>query len=449
MISQAYVAAAAGNIISFVTGTSLSWSSPILPKLNVTDVDDIPFGRQITAEENSWIGSLLSLGAVFGPFIYGYLADKIGRKFTLMSIGIPFLVAYLMLAFSEIVELYYVARIIIGVAIGGVFTVIPMYTGEIAEDSNRGALGSVMNVLLTFGLLFSYSVGAYAPMVAYNVILAVVPGAFMVLFFFVAPETPHYLVAKGDLDAASQCLRKLRGSDKIDDELDDIKTQIEQSKEGSITDLFKSKGLIKALIITLALVGFQQLSGINAVLFYAQIIFNASGGGIPSEVSSIIIGAVLFGTSFVTPLFVDKLGRKILFYFSAVGMVISEVPLGLYFYLKDDGSNVDDISWLPVVSLIVYIITYNCAFGPLPWAVMSELFPSNVKSTASSITSAFCWFISFLITKFFSQIVDGIGMGPSFWMFAGFCVLAFFFTLFVVIETKGKSFEEIQEILGS
>ncbi|RZC38206.1 facilitated trehalose transporter Tret1 [Asbolus verrucosus] len=404
-----------GNIVSFVVGTSLTWSSPILPKLNATDPDDIPFGRQITSEENSWIGSLLALGAVFGPFLYAYIVDKFGRKLTITSIGVPFAISYLILAFAQIVELYYVARFLIGVAVGGVFTVVPMYIGEIAEDTNRGALGSVMNCLLTAGLLFSYGIGPYISIMIFNIILAIIPGIFMVAFFFLAPESPHHHIAKGNHEAAVKSLEKLRGASNKNNhsELEDIKKNIEKSRQGSITDLFKSKGLIKALIISLVLVALQQLSGINVVLFYAQNIFEASGSGLESAQASIIIGAVQFGTSFVTPLFVDRLGRKMLLYFSAIGMVISEIPLGLYFYLKDDGQDVDSISWLPIVSLVVYIITYNCGFGPLPWAIMGELFPSNVKSAASSFTAAVCWFFGFIITKFFSSISEEIGMGPS------------------------------------
>jgi sugar porter (SP) family MFS transporter len=450
MVNQVYISALAGNLISFGAGTSLSWSSPILPRLNDSDVHSIPFGRQITAEENSWIGSLLALGAVFGPLLFGYGADKFGRKPTIISLGVPFLVSYLILAFAEIVPLYYFARFLIGVAVGGLFTVLPMYIGEIAEDTNRGGLGSVMNIFITSGTLLSYGIGPYIPMIAFNIILAVIPAIFMISFFFLAPESPHYFVSKGNYEAAARSLDKLRGATgKNDKELEDIKTAIEKTGKGTVFDIFKSKGLIKAFIISLALVGLQQMSGINAVLFYAETIFSASGSGLEAATASIIIGVVQFATSFVTPLMVDRLGRKMLLYFSAIGMLISEIPLGVYFYLKNNGDNVDSISWLPTVSLVVYIITYNCGFGPLPWAVMGELFPSNVKSIASALTAVFCWFIGFLIAKFFQSLVDAIGMGPSFWLFAGFCGFAFFFTLFYVVETKGKSLQEIQDILKS
>ncbi|XP_044267170.1 facilitated trehalose transporter Tret1-like [Tribolium madens] len=450
MFDQVYFSALSGNIISFITGTAISWSSPILPKLNETDVDINPVGRQIDSGENSWISSFLPLGAIFGPFLFGYAADKFGRKFTLLALAIPYIISYLTLAFAKIVGLFYFARFLMGLAVGGVFTVFPMYTGEIAEDKNRGTLGSVMNVFITSGLLFSYCVGPYVSVMAFNIILAVIPCIYLVLFFFLAPESPHYYISKGNHEAASKSLEKIRSSgSKNDAELEDIKASIEKSQEGSISDLFSSKGLVKGLTISVLLIAFQQLSGVNVVLFYAQTIFQASGSNLEPAVASIVIGVVQFLTSFVTPILVERLGRKILLCFSALGMLIAQVPLGLYFFMMDNGDDVDAISWLPFVSLMVYIISYNCGFGPIPWAMMGELFPSNVKSVASAMTSMCCWFIGFLITKFFQSVADAMGMGPSFWMFGGFCIVAFLFTLFFVIETKGKSLQEIQDILES
>lgn len=442
-----------GNIIAFVAGSALTWSSPVASKLssNETDPAEMPFDHLITEEENSWIGSLLAFGATFGPFLFGYSADRFGRKLTLLSLGCPFLISYLMLAFAKIVPLYYVARILSGLGVGGVFTVMPMYLGEIAEDSNRGALGSVLNCFICAGLFFSYCVGPYLTIMVFNIVLAVFPAVFMVVFYILAPESPTYYVTKGDYESAEQSLNKLRGvtNKNIQNELQEIKSSVENTGKGSFKDLYRSRALLKALIISFALVGFQQLSGINAVLFYTQPIFKASGSSLDPAISSIIIGGVQFSTSFLTPLVADRLGRKPLLYVSAMGMLLSEVPLGLYFYMKADGQNVDAISWLPVVSLVAYIITYNFGFGPLPWAVMGEIFPSNVKSIASSSTAAFCWFLGFIISRFFENLANLMGMGPAFWMFSGFCALAFAFIFFFVIETKGKSLQEIQNDLGS
>ncbi|KAJ8977238.1 hypothetical protein NQ317_003813 [Molorchus minor] len=436
------------NIGTFAACTALTWSSPVISKLE--DAETTPFSKALTSEETSWISALLPLGAVFGPFLFGYLADKIGRKYTLLTCGAPVLISYLILAFSKTAILYYVARFLTGMSVGGVFTVLPIYVGEIAEDSNRGALGSSMNCFITAGLTFSYCVGPYVSITLFNVILAIFPCVFLILFFMLGYESPHYYVSNQKHDEAKFTLQKIRGTEaeKTDIELLDIQTKIKEEGNGRIADIFKSKGLIKAFSISVGLLAFQQFSGINAILFYAQNIFEEAGTSLKPEICSILIGVVQFLASFVTPLIVDRLGRKVLLIFSGVGMAVSELPLGVYVYLNDHDHDVSSISFLPILCLIVYIITYNVGFGPLPWTIMGELFPSNVKSSASSLSAAICWFLGFLIAKYFESISASIGMGPSFWIFGSCCMVSIPFCLLYVIETKGKSLQEIQNALN-
>ncbi|KAJ8932855.1 hypothetical protein NQ318_017800 [Aromia moschata] len=436
-------------MVSFVTATTTTWTSPVLPKLE--DPEQTPFPQALTSEEASWISSLLPLGAVFGPFVFGYLADKIGRKHALMSCAIPYIVSCLMLAFSKTAVLYYIARFITGSAVGGVYTVISMYVGEIATDSNRGALGSTLNCFVTGGQLFSYVVGPYVSIVLFNIILAVFPVLFLTIFFILGTESPHYYVRKQQHDLARTALHKLRGyqDDIVDKELLDIQTKIKEDGHGTFLDIFKSRGLTRAFIISVGLLGFQQFTGITAVLFYAQSIFKEAGASLEPEICSIIIGVVQFVASFVTPLVVERSGRRFLLLLSAAGMMISEAILGIYGYLKDHDHDVSSISFLPILCIILYIITYNIGYGPIPWTIIGELFPSNVKSAATSASTAVGCFLSFLTAKYFKNISDTVGMGPCFWIFSACCVMSVPFCLLYVIETKGKNFQEIQKILNS
>lgn len=329
------------------------------------------------------------------------------------------------------------------------FTVLPMFVGEISEDSVRGALGSFMQLFITFGLLFSYGIGPYTTIEHFNLACVAIPLLFLFIFFMYVPESPHYLIGIGDKEAAERALQKLRCSNNVDKELETIKRNVEESlaNKASFFDIFKSKGLTKALIISLALVTFQQFSGINVILFYTQTIFEATGSTIPPEISTIVTGIVQIIGSFLTPIFVEKKGKRFLLLCSAIGMTISEIVLGIYFYLKEHDKDVQPIFWLPIVCLVVYMLTYCSGFGPLPWAVMGELFPSNVKSSASTVTASFCWILGFFITKFFANMVDLVGTSGSFWFFSICCVLAGLFVYKILPETSGKSLQEIQEIL--
>ncbi|XP_018320194.1 facilitated trehalose transporter Tret1-like [Agrilus planipennis] len=442
------------SIASFAVGLILTWTSPVFPKLNNSTgiLDDNPFDAPITTEEQSWIASFLSCGAIFGPFVAGFLVDRIGRKWTLVcASGVPLTAAFLMLAFGRTPVVYYVARFIGGLGMGVVFTALPMYIGEISEAPIRGTMASFFNIFMVSGELASYALGPYIPIMWFSIICAIFPAAFVILFSLF-PDSPHYYISKNNIPAAESSLAKLRGTDTagIKKEFAVIKESVENDMKnrGTIADVIKNRGLRKALLICLGLVTLQQLSGIQTVLTYVTNIFNASGSSMDSDISSLIVGIVQFATGFTTPVFVDRLGRKMLFLISAVGMVISEVPLGVYFYLEENDHDVSNIGWLPVVSMIAYIITYNFGFGPLPWTVMGEVFPANVKAAASTITASFCWIMGFVVVRFFGNLQDAVGLGMTYWIFSAFCFVAIFFTLFFVIETKGKTFAEIQEILN-
>ncbi|KAL2738759.1 facilitated trehalose transporter Tret1-2 [Vespula squamosa] len=448
-----YVAAAAANLSVMATGAMLGWTSPMLGRL-VTKTSDSPLDRPITTDESSWIGSLVALGAAGGSFLAGYAAERFGRKYSLLFCVVPFSIGWALIATANSVIQFYIARIIFGIALSFAFTVVPMYVGEIAETSVRGALGSFLQLFITFGLLYSYVIGPYVSYTVFWILCACLPVVFFVLFLLM-PESPYYLITKGNREAAVAALAKLRSKSEaaVQKEADDIQDILEESMktETKISDLFNVKANFKALLYTCLLASFQQLTGINVVLFYMQSIFAATGSSMDSDVSTIIVGSVQVAASFVTPLIVDRLGRRLLLITSGIGEIVTLGALGLFFYLKDvqqDEEVVNSISWLPVVSLVIFIATYCIGWGPLPWAVMGEMFAPAVKSKASGITVCMCWFLAFFITKFSSNITETFGNHTTYWMFAVFCVLSVLFTIFVLPETKGKSLEQIQNELS-
>lgn len=427
----------------------LTWTSPVLPKLK--DKDQTPFTKPIDSEQDSWIGSSLPLGAVFGPYIWGYLSNKIGRKKTVLLMAIPFIVAYITLAFARTIELYYFSRFLSGISTGGVFIILPALVSEISEDAIRGALSSSLNTFVILGTILSYTIGPYVSLTAFNLISCVFPVLFCVLFFLIAEESPFYLIQAEKYNEAEKSLMlyRARSSHYVQIELNTIKATVNANEKASIKDIFRTQGNIKALFISLSLMFFQQFSGINIILINTQNIFEATGSSIPSDISAITIGIVALIASFAVPSVVDKWGRRVLFLISAIGMSVAESMLGAYFYLKDDKQDVESIFWLPIISLILYVFIYNLGFGPLPWTVLAEVFPENIKATASSYVSSFCWLLAFILSKVFNSMSDSIGIGGTFWVFTGFNVLAIIFVAFWLPETKGKSFLEIQKILNS
>lgn len=153
--------------------------------------------------------------------------------------------------------------------------------------------------------------------------------------------------------------------------------------------------------------------------------------------------------TFVSTIVVDKLGRRLLLLASGVVMALSTTAIGVYFYLKEQGKdNVENLGWLPVASLCLFMIMFSIGFGPVPWLMMGELFSTDVKGIAGSIAGTTNWLLAFLITKTFKNITDGMGTDGAFWLFAGLTVVGVVFVFFAVPETKGKSLNEIQQHLA-
>lgn len=403
----------------------------------------------LTEEEGTWVASLLPMGSVFGPFLFGYLTTRIGKKLTILLIGPLLFIAALLLAFSRTVVLLYIARFIGGVAVGGLFSVFPNYIGEISESHNRGALSSILNVTIGAGMLFSYALGPFTNIKVFNCVLAIFPVIFVVLFLITGTESPYYYVQKGQHELAKAVLQKIRGPNTdVEEELMIIQLKIKEEGNGSFFDIFKSNSLSKAFIVSTGLLVFQQLSGMNAVLFYSQSIFEDADVSLEPKFCSIILGTILFLSNFLIPVTVDRLGRRMNLLISASGMVVAEVVLGLYYYLKDHNKDISSITFLPILSLLIFVIFYTIGFAAVPWIFLSEIFSSNIKSSATSVISTICWVTGFLSTKYFPALVDAVGMGSSFWIFSAVCAVSIPFIQILVLETKGKTLHEIQEALG-
>ncbi|XP_024885393.1 facilitated trehalose transporter Tret1-like isoform X2 [Temnothorax curvispinosus] len=323
------------------------------------------------------------------------------------------------------------------------------------KTSIRGALGSFLPLFETIGILYSYSIGPFVSYVVLWILCAILPVIFFVCFIMM-PESPYYLLSQGLRDEAIASLAKLRSKPKaaVEKEADEIQVILDEAfkNQASFSELFKVKANFKALIYTCLMVSFQQFTGITVVEYYLQDIFIAAGGLVSMEIAPIVIGVVRVLASTVTPMVVDRSGRKILLVFSGIGETISLFALGLYFYLKEvqhADDVVEQISWLPVVSLIIFMITFSIGWDAIPWAMTGEMFASNVKASASSITVFVCWFLAFVTTKFSINLDKAFhGMYATFWMFAGLSFLSIFFTVLFLPETKGKTLQQIQDELN-
>lgn len=245
--------------------------------------------------------------------------------------------------------------------------------GEIANNDIRGTLGSFLQLMITIGILFAYVVGNFMALKAFNFVCATLPLVFGLIFIWM-PESPYYYVMKNRIQDAESSLKWLRG-DQFDfiNELANIKTEHEISVRNSASwSIILSKPATRrGIMISLILLLFTQLSGINAVIFYTGSIFEQTKSNITSTNATIIVGVMQVIATFTASLTVDHLGRRLLLIMSATTMCICNIGLGVYFYLLDHNyDSIGSLSWLPISSLCIYIIAFALGLGPIPWVLV-------------------------------------------------------------------------------
>lgn len=435
---------------SVAAGTVLGWTSNISTKIKNSELNDIYVDNDIFG----WIGSWATLGAMVMCFPIGYICDLIGRKLAMLLTIIPFTGGWLLIIFSTNEAMIYVGRFFTGLAGGAFCVAAPLYTSEIAQKEIRGALGSYFQLLLTVGILLSNIMGAYLEIKTFTIICAIIPFVFGVVFFL-QPETPVYLMKKGKENEARNSLKRLRGNAyNAEGELREIQQQIENdiNSKVSIKESLKTKAAKKSIVICFSLMFFQQMGGINAVIFYTGEIFESSGSDISSDLATIYVGIVQVVATFVSSLIVDKFGRRILLTASDFFMMVAGLMLAIFFTLKDrhviDEDQVKNIGFLPILSMMLFIALFSLGFGPIPWVSSSELFPNEIKANASSAAATFNWFLAFIVTKFYINLKDSIGGDSTFYIFSGISLVGTLFVIFIVPETKGKSQVEVQRMLN-
>uniref|UniRef100_A0A8C2Z2T0 Solute carrier family 2, facilitated glucose transporter member 8 n=1 Tax=Cyclopterus lumpus TaxID=8103 RepID=A0A8C2Z2T0_CYCLU len=425
-------------------GFVLGYSSPAIPELaRISDPR-----LRLDADQASWFGSIVTLGAAAGGLLGGWLVEKLGRKITLMFCSLPFVFGFTIIIAAQNVWMLYVGRLLTGIASGVTSLVVPLYISEMAHERVRGMLGSCMQLMVVVGIMGVYLAGLYLDWRWLAILCAVPPTLLIVCMCFV-PESPRFLLSRGRRREAEEALRFLRGPDApVEWECARIESACDEQGSGFQMSDLKDPGVYKPLVIGVMLMLFQQMTGINAIMFYAENIFEQAHFK-ESDLASVIVALIQVVFTGVAALIMDRAGRKILLTISGVAMAISTMTFGVYFYLvsKPSGAGVEphaDLSWLALASMAVFIAGFAVGWGPIPWLIMSEIFPSKVRGVSSAACVLTNWSIAFLVTKTFQDMMGLLTSAGTFWLFASMCVLNVLFTVFFVPETKGKTLEQIE-----
>lgn len=455
-----YLATFASVLGPMSFGFVLGYSSPAIPDL--TQISDPRL--RLDDVQASWFGSIVTLGAAAGGLLGGWMVEKIGRKLSLMFCSLPFVFGFTIIIAAQNVWMLHLGRVLTGVASGVTSLVVPLYISEMCHERVRGMLGSCVQLMVVLGIMGVYLAGLYLDWRWLAICSSIPPTLLMVCMCFM-PETPRFLLSQGKRREAEEALRFLRGPDapvewecaRIEDACD------EQGSSFQMSDL-KDPGVYKPLVIGIMLMIFQQLTGINAIMFYAENIFEQAHFK-DSDLASVIVGLIQVVFTGVAALIMDKAGRKLLLIMSGVAMAISTTAFGVYFYLiskvhsttltsdlvLDVQSQVAeephaDLAWLALASMAIFITGFALGWGPIPWLIMSEIFPLKVRGFASAVCVLTNWSMAFIVTKTFQDMMILLTSAGTFWLFASMCTLNVIFTIALIPETKGKTLEQIEAI---
>lgn len=405
----------------------------------------------LTALDKGMVVSILLLGAAVGSPFGGVFADRLGRKRSIVIAGCAFILFVLLTATAANVPLLMLGRFGIGLAIGITSAVTPLFIAEMAPSDRRGGLVALYQLAITLGILVAFAVGlALTPQHDWRLMigLAVVPALVQVLAVLTVPESPRFLVTRGDHEGARRVLQSLRGRD-AEQELADILAAQAESGQGAWADLFAPRNR-PALAAGLGIALIQAFTGINAIMYYSTSIFAQAGftgeGG--AQTASLAVGLVNTGVTVGAIWLVNRLPRRTLLFWGLAGMVASLVAGAVGLLLPASPAT----SWMTVAAVLVFVASFAFSLGPIAWLVVAEVFPQAIRGRAASFATMGNWAANLVIALTFPVLV---GAGPdagkrvavAFLIYAAVGVASAVFIQRQVPETRGRTLEQIERDL--
>lgn len=385
------------------------------------------------------------LGAIFGCVGTGRLSDRLGRRWTIVLVGAVFVVGSILSATSTSVGMLIAARFILGLSAGSATQIIPVYIAEVTPPEHRGKLVVMFQFMVVFGILVAYLVGyGLGEQWRWMFGLGTVPAVILMLGMLFLPESPRWLVSKGREPEALHILERVRASrEGAQTEMDEIK-EVSARPEGTWRDLFQP-WIRPALVAGVGIAMFSQITGNNALIYYAPTILSQAGFGDSASVLAAIGGAVLINLATILGIFlVDRIGRKRFLLWMVPGSAVALVIMGLLFI---GGAPEDAFSQYALVACLAIYMALNCSFGVCLWLINAEVYPLFVRGKGASMGALSHWVFNLLVTLTTLSLISTLGTSGTFWLYAVITTIALVFIVRYVPETKGRSLEEIESDL--
>lgn len=424
-----------------------------------------PYFNLISATQKGWGTSSALVGCVIGTLLCVLLSDRLGRKRLLIFSGFLFALSALGTALAQDFFIFNFFRIIGGIAMGAALVLVPMYIAEIAPPEKRGMMVTINQLMINIGILTAQIVNLYISKLDANLIAdpsiqmireswsgqlgwrwmfgaEAIPAILFFILIFTVPESVRWLIKDGQEKEALNILSKIGGEKFAREELKNIKATVseEHTHKINLEELLNSK-ILKLIGLGVFLAFLQQWSGINVVIYYASDIFQAAGFNLHEMMMQIVgIGSIMLISVIITVFTVEKMGRRLILLIATASMAITYGLIGGSFYTGNTGTSL-------VLLMLFNVMLYSLSLAPLFWVVLSEIFPNRIRGATMSIGATSHWVANFLLTFSFPAIKEAIGWANNFWLYGAICLAGFIVLLRYLPETKGKSLEELENIL--
>ncbi|XP_057337853.1 facilitated trehalose transporter Tret1-like [Microplitis mediator] len=432
-------------LIALVVGLENGWTSPSLAKLTSNN-STLP----INEYQASWIASLLNTGRAFGAIIGFISTEYLGSKTSLIYNAFVHGTGMMCLLYAYSVNWLYASRFIVGLGSGMWSSIFPIYVGEISSPKIRGALVCLITIGMPIGFVLGNIIGAYTDMWLFGTISLIPILSFLILFMWF-PKTPHYLVLNDQIDDALISIEWYQRDANAIIDLISIKKFVEEKRwlkaSDYIKDLmlpFNRMALIKVNTVHFLL----QTSGFCTIGYYMEIILTQAQVTLMDTALIVptIAGTALIG-GIISIYTCDKLGRKVLLSCSSIGMAFGMLGIGIYFHLLDSNFAIASHDWIPILFFIIIEFSVDLGIDPVLGTINSEIFSPNIKIIACCLTNFMSSIFAFIATQFYQTLVDTMSIQYVFYFYCMNMTLLALFVLYFLPETKGKTLQEIQDMM--
>ncbi|MGH9444863.1 MAG: sugar porter family MFS transporter [Terriglobia bacterium] len=385
--------------------------------------------------------SIVLAGAALGAGFAGYLSDRFGRRPVLLVNALIFGVFAVVTGLSNGMGLFLAARFLVGLAIGVTSMITPLYIAELAPASIRGALVTLNQLAIVTGIVVAYYVDyLFAGSKDWRAmfISAVIPSILLLIALIFLPESPRWLAARGRFSSAERILSRLESAHEVRRNMEELH-RITEVDRLTFWDLLSPR-FRKPLVVGIGLAIFQQITGVNTIIYYTPTILEMGGYHSASTaiLATVLVGGVNLVATIVSLFLMDRVGRRPLLLIGVAGMTFGLAHLGYSF-------GVGHVSPAAVLlDVVVYLASFAISLGPIFWLLISEIYPTTIRGQAMSLATVVIWLADLLVSITFLTLVQTLGARVSFWLYGAACVACFVFSLRFVPETKDKTLEQIE-----